>query len=111
LWFLNGCDGPVGAVQSAPAARIDVVKMQEQVAIYMSKPLHKAFYVNVAPPGPDALKTFSASSWNRAEVQTAIDEGEQNCRDLAVSKYQTDPNRCVPVYVDEQKVLDWSIYQ
>jgi hypothetical protein len=110
LWFLCGCDGPVGAVQPAPASRLDTVKIQELIAVYMGKTLHKTLYVNVVPPGGDWQKTFSNSSWGLPDVQAAIDEGERACRNYAGSK-QTDPNRCVPVYIDEQKVLDWSIYQ
>jgi hypothetical protein len=99
---LPGQAGYQGPPARPSTPRLDEIKMQEIIAKYMVKPLHKALFMN--------LVDFTASGVaNEPELQAAIDKSDQECRDHASSQ-GVDPKRCTPIYVDEQQMLDWKSY-
>jgi hypothetical protein len=99
---VGGCDEQASpaAVQQQTAYQQNLLRHQEIVAQYMAKPLHKAFYLN------PVTRNFSRS-WGAPDVQTAIDQAEKRCKEAAAG---VAPDRCVPIYVDEQEMLDWHNY-
>jgi hypothetical protein len=103
--FGHECDKfekPATVAASKPWLIVNEIIMQENIAKYMVKPLHKAFFMNLAD-----FKGWEVSS--EPELQAAIDKADRGCRDSASSR-GADPDRCTPVYVDEQQLLDWRPY-
>jgi hypothetical protein len=106
--LLASCETPPAAAPAAQArpSKIDSQRIQEDVAMYLGRPLHKAFFINTSG-------TRYYANWSghpEDDAQTATDHEAARCRGLA-PRFKADPSRCTPIYIDEQKVLDWSIYQ
>jgi hypothetical protein len=83
---------------------MDPMLMQETIARYMALPLHKALFINVTGDGYYVWNSGSV------ELQTVIDQTKEECQGPAAQHHKGDPQRCTPLYIDEQRMVDPSIY-
>jgi hypothetical protein len=92
--------------------------MQEIIASYFSWPLHKALFLDTKdgfvysgyPGGKYKDENGEHMIGSQLEMQKAIDITRAECEYSSAQRPDGDPSRCVPIYVDEQQLLDWTIY-
>jgi hypothetical protein len=84
---------------------LDPQKYSEIASDYMSRPLHKALFICLEA----ACDFKSPYTWAQSDIQLAIEHARSLCQDYARQK-GVDPNRCVPVYIDENQMLDITPY-
>jgi hypothetical protein len=90
---LTGCSGRT----------FDRERFAETTARYATKPLHKALYMN----------TVDFTLYQRidgADVQLMLTLAEQDCKESS-GKRGVDPERCAPLYMDNQRLIDPDLYQ
>jgi hypothetical protein len=75
---------------------------EEVIAKYRIGYAHKAVYANLTG---DQMWCIVQSKFGQPSQQSAIAEARQACEDHAV-RTNLDPNKCVPVAVDDWQVFD-----
>ena len=75
---------------------------EEVIAKYRIGSAHKAAYANLTG---DQMWSIVQSKFGQRSQQSAIGEARQACEDHATQS-NLDPNKCVPVAVDDWQVFD-----
>ena len=88
--------------QGQPVYPIPRTMYEEVIAKYRIGSSHKAIYANVTG---NQMWCIVQSKFGQPSQQSAIAEARQSCEDHATQS-NLDPNKCVPVAVDDRQVFD-----
>ena len=75
---------------------------EEVIAKYRIRSGHKAMYANLTG---NQMWSIAQSKFGQPSQQSAIAEARQACEDHATQS-NLDPNKCVPIAVDDRQVFD-----
>jgi hypothetical protein len=93
---------PTAPANTQPLYPIPRTMYEEVIAKYRIGSAHKAAYANLTG---DQMWSIVQSKFGQRSQQSAIGEARQACEDHATQS-NLDPNKCVPVAVDDWQVFD-----
>ena len=93
---------PTAPPNAQPLYSIPRTMYEEVIAKYRIGSGHKAVYANLTG---NQMWSIVQSKFGTPNLQSAIAEARQACEDHAVQT-NLDPNKCIPVAVDDQQVFD-----
>jgi hypothetical protein len=81
----------------------DRERFAQITARYLAEPQHKALYMNSVD-----YTVYQRSGGTDARAVVAL--AEQECKNSAANR-GIDPGHCVPVYLEDQRLIDPNLYQ